>query len=66
MTQSKLGYLQRDMLDFISAYGRCALPRDRDSQRVALSLAQRELIGINRNSACWTVWPTRVPEKLTA
>jgi hypothetical protein len=42
MTQTKLGYLQRDMLDFINAYGRCSLPRDRDSQRVALSLARRE------------------------
>jgi hypothetical protein len=66
MTQTKLGYLQRDMLDFINAYGRCSLPRDRDSQRVALSLARRGLVGINRNHECWTVWPIQATEKLAA
>jgi hypothetical protein len=66
MAQTKLGYLQRDMLGFINAYGRCSLPRDRDSQRVALSLARRGLIGSNRSYECWIVWPIRVTEKLAA
>jgi hypothetical protein len=66
MPNFKLGYLQRDMFDFITAYGRCSLPRDRDSQRVALSLARRGLIGINRDYECWTVWPIQAAEKVAA
>lgn len=64
--KSNLGYKQQTMIDFIAAYGRCSLPRDKESQRIALSLAKRGLIAINRDFECWVVRPTTIAEKLAA
>jgi hypothetical protein len=66
MKSNKLGYKQQTMIDFVTAYGRFSLPRDKESQRIALSLARRGLIAINRDLECWVVRPTKLAEKLTA
>jgi hypothetical protein len=62
----KLSCEQLDMLDFINAYGRYSVPRDRYSQRAALILARKGLIGITRKCPCWAVWPIQTTEKVAA